>query len=410
MGRCARSARRLRRAAGRTAWALVPRQPKPCLVASQRLDRARQRRRPVRPESGAHTRALPPSRRSDPARARRVGRRAAGSARMKHLLVTNDFPPKIGGIQSLLWEWWRRLPPDRFAVLTSPYHGAAEFDAAQAFAVERVREPVLLPHPIMVRRVDELARRFGAELIVLDPAVPLGLVGPSLELPYDVVLHGAEVTVPGRIPGSKQALAHVLRNARHVIAAGSYPAAEAERAAGRALPTTVVPPGVDVERFRPLGASDRSDARRHFKLPVDGRVVLGVSRLVPRKGFDNAIRAVARLAPTHPDLVLAIAGGGRDEQRLQRLAADLGAPVRFLGRVANDDLPRLYACADVFTMLCRNRWGGLEQEGFGIVFVEAAACGVPQVAGDSGGAADAVADGETGVVVREPDDVSEAVA
>ncbi len=339
-----------------------------------------------------------------------MGRRATGGTRMKHLLVTNDFPPKIGGIQSLLWEWWRRLPSDRFAVLTSPYAGAAEFDAAQPFRVERVAEPVLLPHPIMVRRVNDLARRFGAELVVLDPAVPLGLIGPSLALPYDVVLHGAEVTVPGRMPGSKQALAYVLRNARHVIAAGSYPAAEAERAAGRALPTTIVPPGVDVERFRPLTAPERDESRRRFELPIDGRVVLGVSRLVPRKGFDNAIRAVARLAPTHPDVVLAIAGGGRDEQRLRRLAADVGAPVRFLGRVPNDDLPRLYGCADVFTMLCRNRWGGLEQEGFGIVFVEAAACGVPQVAGDSGGAAEAVADGETGLVVRDPDDVSEAVA
>jgi phosphatidylinositol alpha-1,6-mannosyltransferase len=329
---------------------------------------------------------------------------------MKHLLVTNDFPPKIGGIQSLLWEWWRRLPPDRFAVLTSPYRGAAEFDAAQPFSIERVREPVLLPHPIMVRRVDELARRFGADLGVLDPAVPRGLIGPSLELAYDVVLHGAEVTVPGRIPGSKQALAHVLRNARHVIAAGSYPATEAERAAGMPLPTTIVPPGVDVERFRPLSDAERADARRTFELPVDGRVLLGVSRLVPRKGFDNAIRAVARLRRTDPDVVLAIAGGGRDERRLKRLAADLDAPVRFLGRVAHDHLPRLYGCADVFTMLCRNRWGGLEQEGFGIVFVEAAACGVPQVAGDSGGAADAVADGETGLVVRRPDDVGEATA
>ncbi|HEY3484562.1 MAG TPA: glycosyltransferase family 1 protein, partial [Ilumatobacteraceae bacterium] len=148
---------------------------------------------------------------------------------MKHLLVTNDFPPKIGGIQSLLWEWWRRLPPDSFTVLTSPYQGAAEFDAAQAFRVERVREPVLLPHPLMVRRVDDLAHETGAGLVVLDPALPLGLIGPSLSLPYDVVLHGAEVTVPGRLPGSKQALAHVLRRARHVIAAGGYPAVEAER-------------------------------------------------------------------------------------------------------------------------------------------------------------------------------------
>ncbi|HSJ91653.1 MAG TPA: glycosyltransferase family 4 protein [Ilumatobacter sp.] len=322
---------------------------------------------------------------------------------MKHLLVTNDFPPKIGGIQSLLWEWWRRLPPDRFAVLTSPYDGAAEFDREQPYRIERVPEPVLLPHPVMVRRVNELAADFGAELVVLDPAVPLGLIGPSLQLPYDVVLHGAEVTVPGRLPGSKQALAHVLRNARHVIAAGGYPSAEADRAAGRALPTTIVPPGVDTDRFRPLTTDERRRARLDFGLPPEGQVIVGVSRLVPRKGFDTAIRAVARMHDTHPELVLAIAGGGRDERRLRSLAAELGAPVRFLGRVAHDDLPRVYGCADVFTMLCRNRWGGLEQEGFGIVFVEAAACGVPQVAGDSGGAAEAVADGETGIVIRHPD-------
>ena len=322
---------------------------------------------------------------------------------MKHLLVTNDFPPKIGGIQSLLWEWWRRLPPDRFAVLTSPYRGAAEFDAEQPFRVERIPEPVLLPHPLMVRRVDALASEFGAELVVLDPAVPLGLIGPSLELPYDVVLHGAEVTVPGRLPITRQGLTLVLRNARHVIAAGSYPAAEAERAAGRELPTTIVPPGVDVERFRPLGDDERAAARERFGLPVDGRVIVGVSRLVPRKGFDTAIRALARISAGHPDVVMAIAGSGRDEGRLKRLAAELGAPVTFLGRVDTEVLPLVFGCGDVFTMVCRTRWGGLEQEGFGIVFVEAAACGVPQVAGDSGGAAEAVADGETGIVVAEPE-------
>ncbi len=323
---------------------------------------------------------------------------------MKHLLVTNDFPPKIGGIQSLLWEWWRRLPPDDFVVLTSPYVGASEFDRAQPFRVVRTREPVLLPHPWMVRRIDELAAEVGAELIVLDPAVPLGLVGPSLARPYDVVLHGAEVTVPGRLPGSKQALGAVLRRARHVVSAGEYAAREAEQAAGQPLPVTVVPPGVDVERFHPIDAGERAEARRHFGLPVDAEVVLSVSRLVPRKGFDVAIEAVALLAPRRPDLLLAVSGGGRDERRLRRLAAERRAPVRFLGRVHNDDLPRLYASADVFAMPCRNRWGGLEQEGFGIVFVEAAACGVPQVAGDSGGAAEAVDDGVTGLVVRHPDD------
>lgn len=323
---------------------------------------------------------------------------------MKHLLVTNDFPPKIGGIQSLLWEWWRRLPPETFAVLTSPYPGSEVFDSEQAFRIERVREPVLLPHPLMVRRINDLARDFGADLVVLDPALPLGLVGPSLDLPYDVVLHGAEVTVPGRLPGSKQTLAHVLRHARHIVAAGGYPAREAEHAAGVALPITVVPPGVDTERFHPLTAAERDDARNHFGLPQTAELIVSISRLVPRKGFDTAIRAAAMLKTSRPDLVLAIAGGGRDLARLEGLARELDAPVRFLGRVSNDDLPRLYGCGDVYAMLCRNRWGGLEQEGFGIVFVEAAACGVAQVAGDSGGAAEAVADGVTGIVVRHPDD------
>jgi len=338
-----------------------------------------------------------------------VGAGPARGGTVKHILATNDFPPKIGGIQSLLWEWWRRLPPDEFAVLTSPYAGTAEFDAAQPFLVERIREFALLPHPLMVRRTRALAERFGAELVVLDPAVPLGLIGPTLtrtgaRLPYDVVLHGAEVTVPGRLPAGRQALGHVLRNARAVISAGEYAAREAERAAGRALATTVVPPGVDLARFRPLTDAERTQARADLGLPAEARLLVGVSRLVPRKGFDTAIRALAELRQRDPsgyaDVHLAIAGHGRDVNRLQQLAGELGAPVTFLGRVAHDDLPRLYGCADVFTMLCRNRWGGLEQEGFGIVFVEAAACGVPQVAGDSGGAAEAVADGETGLIVN----------
>ncbi len=324
---------------------------------------------------------------------------------MKHLLVTNDYPPKIGGIQSLLWEWWRRLPSDRFAVLTSPYDGAGEFDANEPYRIERTPEPVLLPHPWMVKRINDLADDFGADLVVLDPAVPLGLVGPSLRLPYDLVLHGAEVTVPGRLPLSKQALGYTLRRARHIIAAGGYPAAEAEHAAGRELPTTVVPCGVDPERFRVLDPDERDAARDHFDIPRDAELIVGISRLVPRKGFDTAIRAVARVKHRRPDLLLVIAGGGREEGRLRRLADELDAPVRFAGRVPHDDLPRLYGCADVFTMLCRNRWGGLEQEGFGIVFIEAASCGVPQVAGDSGGAAEAVEHGGTGLVIDDPEDV-----
>lgn len=324
---------------------------------------------------------------------------------MKHLLVTNDFPPKVGGIQSYLWELWRRLPPESFTVLTTPYQGAEVFDAEQAYRVVRSREPVLLPHPLLGRRIDALAEETGAELVVLDPALPVGLLGPHLRRPYGVVLHGAEVTVPGRLPVTNLALRRVLRGARLVVAAGHYPAAEGERAAGRPLPSVHVPPGVDVGRFRPLDAAARGEARRRLGLP-EGRLVVAVSRLVPRKGFDVVIRAVARLAVTRPDLHLVIASTGRDQGRLARLARSEGAPVVFLGRVPDEDLPRLYACGDVFAMLCRNRWAGLEQEGFGIVFLEAAAAGVPAVAGDSGGAAEAVVDGETGLVVTDPTSVA----
>jgi phosphatidylinositol alpha-1,6-mannosyltransferase len=326
---------------------------------------------------------------------------------MKHLLVTNDFPPKVGGIQNLLWEWWRRLPPDSFAVLTSPHEGAESFDAAQVFEIRRVREPWLLPHPLMVRRINQMAREIGAEFVVLDPAVPLGIVGPRLELPYMVVLHGAEVTVPGRLPLSKLVLSRVLKHANHIIAAGEYPAAEARRAAGNSLPITVIPPGVDTQRFRPLSNDERASSRREFGVSDDAELIVGVSRLVPRKGFDTLIEVAASLRASRPRLQVLIGGGGRDADRLQKLIDKLNAPVRMLGRVSDEQLPRLYGCADVSAMLCRSRWGGLEQEGFGIVFSEAASCGVPQIAGKSGGAADAVLEGLTGKVVQNPSDVGQ---
>ena len=321
----------------------------------------------------------------------------------RHLLVTNDFPPKVGGIQSYLWELWRRLPADSVAVHSTAYEGAREFDAAQDFAVSRSREPVLLPTPMVSRRVGRLAEAHRADLVIWDPALPVGHVAPKVELPYAVVLHGAEVTVPGRLPGTRQLLRRVLRGASLVICAGRYPAAEAERAAGRSLPTVVVPPGVDTARFQPLDSAERASVRQELGLPVDAPLVVSVSRLVPRKGMDTLIRAAARLRDRVPDVVVAIAGSGRDRARLEGLIASTGAPVRLLGRVPDEVLPGLYGAGDVFSMSCRNRWGGLEQEGFGIVFVEAAAAGVPAVAGESGGSAEAVVHGETGLVVPRPD-------
>ena len=330
---------------------------------------------------------------------------------MPHLLVTNDFPPKHGGIQSYLYELWRRLPPGTATVLTTAHDGAEAFDSGQPFAVVRSGRSLLLPTAEMARRIDRLVAETGSGLVVLDPALPLGLVGERLSTGYAVVAHGAEITVPGRLPVSRRALGRVLTSASWIVAAGGYPAAEARRAGrGRLPPVTEIPPGVDAERFSPLGEPARAAARRRLGLPLDALVLLSVSRLVPRKGMDVLIRAVARLQRTRPDLVLAIGGAGRDERRLRTVARLAGVQVHWLGRLSEGDLPLAYGAADVFAMCCRDRWLGLEQEGFGIVFLEAAACGVPQVAGRSGGSAEAVQDGETGFVVSDPGDEREVAA
>jgi phosphatidyl-myo-inositol dimannoside synthase len=336
----------------------------------------------------------------------------------RHLLVTNDFPPKVGGIQNYLWDLWSRLDPASFVVLTaSSDSGAATFDAAQAargVRIERVPGSILFfPTPQAQRAVDECVRAHGIDLVLLDPALPLGLLGPRLDVPYGVILHGAEVTVPGRLPGARTALARVLRGSSIVLSAGGYPAAEARRAApDLTAPVVEVPPGVDTSAVTPLKAPERRAARARLGLPATGPLLASVSRLVPRKGIDVLIEAANRLAPSYPDLVVAIGGDGRERPRLERLAAESPVDVRVLGRVSDEDRAGLLGAADVFVMACRNRWGGLEQEGFGIVFLEAAAAGVPQVAGDSGGASEAVLDGLTGLVVHNPSDpgmVAEAV-
>ncbi len=329
---------------------------------------------------------------------------------MASLLVTNDFPPKLGGIQSVLWEFWRRLPPAETTVLTVSHDGHQVWDAQQAFRVERTRGGVLWPSPGLAERVDALAAEVAADVVFVDPMLPLGLIVSRLssDRPVIVVAHGAEITVPGRLPGLNLISRHVLRAASGVVAFGGYPAGECSRAAGRPLAVLELPCGIDGARFRPLDAASRALARKRYDLDPDRPLVLGQSRLVPRKGFDTLIDAVAHLDDA---VQLAIGGQGRDEARLRRRAHERGITdrVHFLGRIADSDLAEVFAMADVFAMLCRDRWAGLEAEGFGVVFVEAQACGVPVVAGRSGGSHEAVIDGETGYVV-DPHDVGAVAA
>ncbi len=329
---------------------------------------------------------------------------------MPSLLVTNDFPPKLGGIQTYLWELWRRLPAGETTVLTTRYAGADAFDAEAAtdgLRIGRAPQRVLLPGRALAARVRSLADDIGADVVFLDPALPLGAIGPALgDRPNVLILHGAEITVPGRLPATNFLVRKVLRETQGVIAAGAWTGRHAARIAGRELRGVVIPPGVDTERFVPVDDATRRATRVRHGLDPDRPLVLGLSRLVPRKGFDVVIDAVAGLDDS---VQLAIAGAGRDEHRLRARAATRLADgrIHFLGRVPDADLPSLYGSADVFAMLCRDRWAGMEAEGFGIVFVEAASCGVPSVVGRSGGSHEAISDGETGLVV-DPNDMHEA--
>lgn len=321
----------------------------------------------------------------------------------RHLLVTNDFPPKVGGIQVYLHELWRRLEPGRSVVLTASSHvDALTFDERDDVVIERVAARTLfLPTPKALAAIEAAIERHQPDLVLLDPAWPLGLLGPRLSRPYGVVLHGAEVTIPGRLPFVASSLRYVLRHASVAICAGTYPESEARRNAAEFMPPVIqVPPGVDTSKFRPLDPSRRDAVRSALGLPVESLLVSSYSRLVPRKGMDTLLRASVRLRETFPTLHLAIGGAGRDRSRLERLGKKLDAPVTFLGRVPDDQLSDWLGSSDLMVMDCRSRWLGLEQEGFGIVFVEAAASGVAQIAGRSGGSHEAVQRGVTGEVVE----------
>ena len=331
----------------------------------------------------------------------------------RHLLVTNDFPPKTGGIQVYLHELWRRLEPGRAVVLTaSSDPGAGTFDDAAGVTVERVAATTLyLPTLQAWRAIEAAIARHQPDLVLLDPAWPLGLLGPWLSCPYGVVVHGAEVAIPGRLPVVASSLRHVLRHARVVIAAGSYPESEARRNAAEFMPPVVqVPPGVDTLQFVPLSDQQRAEVRRDLGVANETRLISSYSRLVPRKGMDTLIRASARLAADFPTLRVMIGGAGRDRARLERLVTRLGAPVTLLGRIPDAKLGPWLSASDLMVLDCRSRWWGLEQEGFGIVFLNAAASGVAQVAGQSGGSHEAVLDGVTGTVVSNPLSVTDLAA
>ncbi|MFF8292047.1 glycosyltransferase family 4 protein [Streptomyces sp. NPDC016309] len=329
----------------------------------------------------------------------------------KTLIVTNDFPPRPGGIQAFLHNMALRLDPERIVVYASTWKRGREgaeatalFDAEQPFRVVRDRTTMLLPTPRVTARATALLREHGCESVWFGAAAPLGLMAPALRRAgarrIVATTHGHEAGW-AQLPGSRQLLRRIGEGTDTITYLGEYTrsriaAALTPEAAGRMVQ---LPPGVDEKTFHPGSGGDAVRER----LGLAGRpVVVCVSRLVPRKGQDTLIRAMPAVLTRVPDAVLLIVGGGPYENDLRRLAAGTGVAgsVRFTGAVPWEELPAHYGAGDVFAMPCRTRRGGLDVEGLGIVYLEASATGLPVVAGDSGGAPDAVLDGETGWVVR----------
>jgi phosphatidylinositol alpha-1,6-mannosyltransferase len=322
----------------------------------------------------------------------------------RSLFVTNDFPPRVGGAQTYYWNMIRTLDPDDVVIVAPAHRDAAAFDATHPYTVVRTARATVWPAPSIERLCERLIREHDLELLQLGHPLPAGLLGPWLRrtagVPYVVFLGGAEITVPGAVPGLKSLLRRVLAESSLLFTVSQYTADQAVRLSGGRARAEVLRPVLDVERYEHTQAGDAAAARAALGLD-DAPLVVCVGRLVPRKGQDRLIEALAALDGDFADVRLALVGGGRlaDELRRRAAAAGLSARVHLAGEVSDDDLRLWLQAADVFAGPSRTRFGGLEVEGFGIVYAEAALTGLPVVAGRSGGAPEAVVEGETGFVV-----------
>jgi phosphatidyl-myo-inositol dimannoside synthase len=331
----------------------------------------------------------------------------------KTLVVTNDYPPRVGGIQRTLEALVRCFPPDRVAVWCPSWDGAEDFDRAASYEIRRRPERFLWPTPDVSRGIERAVAETGADVVLFGATYPLALAGPRLAkagTPYLAAAHGFEYWL-SIAPGAHALMKRATRPASRVpVMCSAFIARVVRTAVPSATPVSVMYPGADTEAFHPDLPFD--DLRERHGVG-DRPLVVCVSRLVPRKGQDVLIRAMPEIRRRVPDAALLLVGGGPYRGRLEAMAA--GAPagsVVFAGQVSEIDLPRYYRAGDVFAMPCRTRRGGLEVEGWGNVFIEAAACGRPVVVGDSGGARESLVDGVTGRLVDGADagNVADAVA
>ncbi|GMQ97986.1 MAG: GDP-mannose-dependent monoacylated alpha-(1-6)-phosphatidylinositol monomannoside mannosyltransferase [Acidimicrobiia bacterium] len=313
---------------------------------------------------------------------------------MRLLVVTNDFPPKRGGIQMYLKNLLNAFDGESHVV--APHDPIAE-NAEQG--VTRGEKTFMLPGRATRSLVLEACESFQPDAILFGAPHPLPQLGPWLRtttgLPFGILSHGAEVTIPGSLPGARQLLGRTLAGADVRFAVSRFTARKVAAISGR--PTEFLGAGVEIETFSP------PDIAPNREVPVVGCV----SRFVPRKGQDRLLRAVAEL---DREVEVLLVGTGREESKLRKLADELDINVRFAVDVEWTELPGLYRSMDIFCMPCSSRWAGREVEGLGLVFLEAAASGLPVLAGDSGGSPETVRPGETGFVVSSISDIVEGLS
>lgn len=321
---------------------------------------------------------------------------------MVTLLVTNDFPPTVGGIQSYLRDFVSTVTPEKIIIFASTQDAAEaeRFDADFPYQVIRWPRKVMLPTPATVREMQKIIREHSINTVWFGAAAPLAVMGAAARAAgaQRVVstTHGHEVGW-SMIPGARQVLSIIGQSSDVVTYISKYTLNRFRTAIGTHPEYVRLPSGVDTDYFRPATPQQRLQTRERFGIS-DQPLIVCASRLVPRKGQDQLIRAMEAVIKEFPEAQLVIVGKGYYGTTLEVLAQDLPHNVTFTGAVPRDDLRDLVAAADIASMPSRTRGGGLDVEGLGIVYLEAQACGVPVVAGNSGGSPETVTP-ETGIVV-----------
>ena len=322
----------------------------------------------------------------------------------KTLFVTNDFGPRAGGIETFVHGLIERFPKNSVIVYTSQQGDTYQYDQKwlEDYGVQVIRDrtKMLLPTPRVIRAVRKVVAAQSPSSLVFGAAAPLALMGKALNVPKKIAItHGHEVWW-AKVPPFNLAMRLIGNSVDHLTYLGEYTKSQISKPLSKRAKNAMVQiaPGIDTDKFKPV---DAKSLRTELGL-TDKEVIVSVGRLVPRKGQDQLIRALPEILKSRPNAHLLLVGSGPYKQRLDKLIAERNLPkyVTFTGRVQYEDLTKYICVGDIFAMPSRSRFAGLEVEGLGIVYLEASACGLPVLGGDSGGAPDAVLPGVTGLVVN----------